>query len=197
VKFTKKLSIIVCSLTTAFLHTAVLTNTYKSTAQAEGQELINNGGFEIDSLADINDPNILNSNVTGWVKSGDPTAASGVTISNFPHTGNQGLSLGAFSSIAYISQTIPTVPGQHYQLTYYLASIEEAPNLDNKLHVFVNGEKVSSKKNIAYQAYTEYKLDFEAEGTSTEIKFGSLAKYAFLYLDDVSVKAAPEDEGQQ
>ncbi|NEU83250.1 DUF642 domain-containing protein [Nostoc sp. UIC 10630] len=196
-KFTKKLSIIVCSLTTAFLHTAVLTNTYKSTAQAEGQELINNGGFEIDPLADINDPNILNSNVTGWVKSGDPTAASGVTISNFPHTGNQGLSLGAFSSIAYISQTISTVPGQHYQLTYYLASIEEAPNLDNKLHVFVNGEKVSSKKNIGYQAYTEYKLDFEAEGTSTEIKFGSLAKYAFLYLDDVSVKAAPEDEGQQ
>nr|WP_243458585.1 DUF642 domain-containing protein [Nostoc sp. UIC 10630] len=184
-------------MTTAFLHTAVLTNTYKSTAQAEGQELINNGGFEIDPLADINDPNILNSNVTGWVKSGDPTAASGVTISNFPHTGNQGLSLGAFSSIAYISQTISTVPGQHYQLTYYLASIEEAPNLDNKLHVFVNGEKVSSKKNIGYQAYTEYKLDFEAEGTSTEIKFGSLAKYAFLYLDDVSVKAAPEDEGQQ
>jgi hypothetical protein len=79
VKFTKKLSIIVCSLTTAFLHTAVITNTYKSTAQAEGKELITNGGFEIDPLADINDPNILNSNVTGWVKSADPTAASGVT----------------------------------------------------------------------------------------------------------------------
>ncbi|PHM05768.1 hypothetical protein [Nostoc sp. 'Peltigera malacea cyanobiont' DB3992] len=56
-KFTKKLSIIVCSLSTALLHTAVITNTYKSAAQAEGQELIYNGGFEIDPLADPNNPN--------------------------------------------------------------------------------------------------------------------------------------------
>ena len=186
-KSTKKLSIIVCSLTTAFLHTAVITNTYKSAAQAEGQELIYNGGFEIDPLADPNNPNGVNPNVTGWLKSGDP----GTTISNFPHSGNQGLSLGAFSGISYISQTIPTVVGRHYQLTYYFASIEEAPDLKNKFQVFIGGKKVSVKKDTSFQPYRQYTLDFKAKGRSTEIKFGSLAKYAFLYLDDVSVKAKP------
>ena len=186
-KFTKKLSIIVCSLTTAFLHTAVITNTYKSAAQAEGQELIYNGGFEIDPLADPNNPNGVNPNVTGWLKSG----AIGTTISNFPHTGKQGLSLGAFSGISYISQTIPTVVGRHYQLTYYFASIEEPPDLENKFQVFIGGKKVSVKKDTAFQPYTRYTLDFKAKRRSTEIKFGSLAKYAFLYLDDVSVKSTP------
>ncbi|MEH1910497.1 MAG: DUF642 domain-containing protein [Nostoc sp.] len=191
-KFTKKLSIIVCSLTTAFLHTAVISNTYKSAAQAEGQNLIINGGFESDPLADPNNPNITNSHVTGWVKSGDPIDISGITISNFPKTGNQGLSLGAFSGISYISQTIHTVPGQDYQLTYYLASTEEAPELKNEFKVFIGGKTVSVKNNTPFQPYTQYTLDFKAKGRSTEIKFGSIAKYAFLYLDDVSVKATPE-----
>ncbi|MFN6482438.1 MULTISPECIES: DUF642 domain-containing protein [unclassified Nostoc] len=195
-KFTKKLSIIVCSLTTAFLYTAVITNTYKSAAQAEGQELIINGGFEIDPLVDPNDPNIVNSNVTAWVKSGELIDISGITISNFPHTGNQGLSLGSFSGISYISQTIPTIPGQHYQLTYYFASIEEAPNLKNKFKVFIGGKKVSVQNDTPYQPYTQYTLDFKAKATSTEIKFASKAKYGFLYLDDVSVKATPEHQGE-
>ncbi|MEH2143610.1 DUF642 domain-containing protein [Nostoc sp.] len=191
-KFTKKLSIIVCSLSTALLHTAVITNTYKSAAEATGRELVKNGGFEIDPLADPNNPNGVNPNVTGWLKSGNPVDIAGITISNFPHSGNQGLSLGAFSGISYISQTIPTVVGRHYQLTYYFASIEEAPDLKNKFQVFIGGKKVFVKKDTPFQHYTQYTLDFKAKATSTEIKFGSQAKYAFLYLDDVSVKATPE-----
>lgn len=190
-KFTKKFSIIVCSLTTALIHTAVISNTYKSTAQAEGRELIMNGGFEIDPLIDPNNPNVTNPNITGWIKSGDPIDTTLSKISNFPHTGNQGLSLGGFSSISYISQTIPTVPGQHYQLTYYFASIEEAPDLKNKFKVFIGGNKVEVKKDTPYQPYRKYTLDFKAKGKSTEIKFASIAKYGFLYLDDVSVKATP------
>lgn len=195
-KFTKKLSIIVCSLTTAFLHTAVITNTYKSAAQAEGQELIINGGFENDSLVDPNDPNTANPNIIGWTKSGDAIDTSGIRISNFPNTGNQGLSLAAFSQISYISQTISTVPGKHYQLTYYLASTEEAPDLKNKFKVFIDGKKVYVKNNTSFQPYTQYTLGFKAKGKSTEIKFGSKAKYAFLYLDDVSVKATPKNQGE-
>jgi hypothetical protein len=196
VKFTKKLSIIVCSLTTALVSTAVITNTYKSAAQADGQELIINGGFENDALVDPNNPNVTNPNVTGWVKSGDPMDTSGTRISNFPNTGNQGLSLGSFLGISYISQTIPTVIGEHYQLTYYLASTEEAPDLKNKFQVFIRGKKVDVKKNTPFQGYTQYTLNFRAKGTSTEIKFGSKARYAFLYLDDVSVKATPEHQGE-
>ncbi|MBN3909688.1 MAG: DUF642 domain-containing protein [Nostoc sp. NMS1] len=195
-KFSKKLSIIVCTLTTAFLQTAVITNTYKSTAQAEGQELINNGGFETDPLLDPNDPTLTNANITGWIKSGELIDTSVIRISNFPNTGNQGLSLGNFSDISYLAQTIPTVRGQNYQLTYYLASTEEAPNLKNKFKVFIGGKKVDVKKDIAFQGYTQYTLYFKAKASTTEIKFGSKAKYAFLYLDDVSVKATPENAGE-
>ncbi|MEH1976503.1 MAG: DUF642 domain-containing protein [Nostoc sp.] len=190
-KFSKKLSIIVCTLTTTFLQTAVITNTYKSTAQAEGQELITNGGFENDPLLDPNDPTLTNPNITGWVKSGDSIDTSVIRISNFPNTGNQGLSSGNFSDISYLAQTIPTVRGQHYQLTYYLASTEEAPDLNNKFQVFIGGKKVDVKKDIAFQGYTQYTLDFKAKTSSTEIMFGFKAKFAFLYLDDVSVKAIP------
>ncbi|MBW4673325.1 MAG: hypothetical protein KME52_04710 [Desmonostoc geniculatum HA4340-LM1] len=58
---------------------------------------------------------------------------SGIRISNFPNAGKQRLSLGAFSDISYISQTIPTVTGQHYQLIPFL--FEDAPyKTDAKLH---------------------------------------------------------------
>ncbi len=52
------------------------------------------------------------------------------------------------------------------------------------------------KTDTSFQAYTQYTVNFKAKGTSTEIKFGSKAKYAFLYLDDVSVKATPEHPGE-
>ncbi|MEH2351570.1 MAG: DUF642 domain-containing protein [Nostoc sp.] len=193
-KFTKKLSIIFCSLTTALLNTAVITNTYKSAAQADGAELITNGGFENDSLVDPTNPNATNPNITGWIKTGDPIDTSGTRIDNFSNTGNQGLSLGGFSALSYISQTIPTVVNQYYKLTYYFASTEEAPDLKNKFKVFVDGSKVCKKKDTFYQPYTQYTFYFKAKATSTEIKFGSKAKYAFLYLDDVSVKSTDQAE---
>ncbi|MFN6570553.1 DUF642 domain-containing protein [Dendronalium sp. ChiSLP03b] len=188
-KFTKKLSIVVCSLTAAFFQTAVITNAYKSVAQTEGQELITNGSFEMDSLVDPNDPNAPNPNITGWTKSGDPMDISGTRIGNYPNTGNQGLSLSGFSDISYISQTIPTVKGQNYTLTYYFASIEEPPDLKNKFQVFIGGKKVFVSQNTPFQSYTKYTISFKAKGESTEIKFGYKAKDAFLFLDDVSVKS--------
>ncbi|MEH2077091.1 MAG: DUF642 domain-containing protein, partial [Nostoc sp.] len=167
-------------------------NTYKSAAQADGAELITNGGFENDALVDPNNPNATNPNITGWVKTGDPIDTSGTRIDNFANTGNQGLSLGGFSDLSYISQTIPTVVNQYYRLTFYFASTEEAPDLDNKFKAFIRGNRVCWKKNTSYQPYTQYTFYFKAKETSTEIKFASRAKYAFLYLDDVSVKSTDQ-----
>ncbi|MBW4688474.1 MAG: DUF642 domain-containing protein [Komarekiella atlantica HA4396-MV6] len=202
-KLTKKLSITVCSLTTALVSTAVITNAYKSVAQTEGegQELITNGSFESDPLVDPNDATAPNPNITGWTKSEPFNPAdtpgvniSGVRISNFPNTGNQGLSLSSIigsPEISYISQTIPTVKGQNYKLTYYFASEEEAPDVKNKFQVFIGGKKFGNDKNTAFQPYTPTTISFQAKEESTEIKFRYKVKYAFLYLDDVSVKSVP------
>lgn len=199
-KFTKKLSIIVCSLTTALASTALITGTYIPVAQAQydpnhvldPSDLVFNGGFELDPLVDPNDPNVTNPNVTGWTKFGDPIDTSGTRISNFPQSGNQGLSLSGFVDLSYISQTLSTQPGLEYELSYYLASIAEAPNLNNQFQTFIGGNKIFDQKNISYQHYTPYKFNFTADTSSTELKFGNVDRYAFLYLDNVSVKPVPE-----
>ncbi|MEH2284195.1 MAG: DUF642 domain-containing protein [Nostoc sp.] len=199
-KLTKKISIIIFSFTTTLASTAVITGTYIPVAQAEydpnyvldPRDLVFNGGFELDPLVDPNNPSMTNTNVTGWTKFGDPMDTSGTRISNFPQSGNQGLSLGGFIDLSYISQTLSTQPGQQYELSYYLASIAEAPDLDNEFQTFVGGNKIFDQKNISFQAYTPYKFNFTADALSTELKFGNVDKHAFLYLDNVSVKPIPE-----
>ncbi|MHC5758584.1 DUF642 domain-containing protein [Nostoc sp.] len=188
-KLTKKLSIIVFSASTTFLQTAVIPNTYNTAAQAA--ELVRNGGFELDPLVDPKDPNLTNPNTTGWTLSGDDPL-NPPRMSNFPHNGNQGLSLGGFIDLSYISQTLSTQPGQKYELSYYLASTDEAPDLDNQFQTFVSGKSIFDQKNISFQPYTPYKFNFTADTLSTELKFGSVDKHAFLYLDDVSVKSVSE-----
>ncbi|WP_138503350.1 DUF642 domain-containing protein [Nostoc sp. PA-18-2419] len=186
-KLTKKLSILVFSVTTTLISTAVISNTYNAAAQAV--ELVKNGSFELDPLVDPNNPNATNPNVTDWTKSGDPMDVSGIRISNFPQqdSGNQGLSLSGFLGLSYISQTLSTQPGQQYELSYYLASIDEAPDLDNQFQTFVGGNKISDLEDISFQPYTQYKFNFTADSSATELKFGNWDKYGFLYLDNVSV----------
>ncbi|MEH2295108.1 DUF642 domain-containing protein [Nostoc sp.] len=187
---TKKLPIIVLSFTTTFVSTAVITNTYNTAAQAA--ELVRNGGFELDPLVDPNNLNTTNPNVTDWTKFGDPMDTSLIKMSNFPESGNHGLSLGGFVDLSYISQTLSTQPGQKYELSYYLSSIDGVPDLDNQFQTFVDGNKIFDQKNISYQGYTPYKFNFTADASSTELKFGSVDRHAFLYLDNVSVKPVPE-----
>ncbi|MEH1935973.1 MAG: PEP-CTERM sorting domain-containing protein [Nostoc sp.] len=199
-KLTKKLSIIIFSFTTTLASTALITGTYIPVAQAEydpnyvldPRDLVFNGGFELDPLIDPNNPNTTNPNVTGWTKFGDPMDTSGTRISNFAQSGNQGLSLGGFIDLSYISQTLSTQPGVEYELSYYLASTDEPPDLDNQFQTFVGVKNLFDQKNISFQAYTPYKFNFTAEASSTELKFGSVDRHAFLYLDNVSVKPVPE-----
>ncbi|MEH2258346.1 DUF642 domain-containing protein [Nostoc sp.] len=190
--FTKKLSIIVFSFTTTLISTAVITNT--SNAAVQAAELVKNGSFELDPLLDPNNSNATNPNITDWTKAGNPMDISGIRISNFPqhNSGNQGLSLSGFIDLSYISQTLSTQPGQQYELSYYLASIDEAPDLDNQFQTFVGGNKLFDQKDISFQPYTQYKFNFTADALSTELKFGDWDKYGFLYLDNVSVKPVPE-----
>ncbi|WP_375511147.1 PEP-CTERM sorting domain-containing protein [uncultured Nostoc sp.] len=190
--FTKKLSIIVFSFTTTLISTAVITNTYNAAVQAA--ELVKNGSFELDPLVDPNNPNATNPNITDWTKSGDQMDISGIRISNFPeyNSGNQGLSLSGFLGLSYISQTLSTQPGQQYELSYYLASIDEAPDLDNQFQTFVGGNKIFDQEDISFQPYTPYKFNFTADASSTELKFGNWDRKGFLFLDNVSVKPVPE-----
>ncbi|MEH2070526.1 MAG: PEP-CTERM sorting domain-containing protein [Nostoc sp.] len=202
-KFPKKLSVIVFSFITTLASTAVITNTYIPVAQAQynpnyvvdPQDLVYNGGFELDPLVDPNNPNTTNPNVTGWNKSGDPFDTSGIKISNFPQSGNQGLAIGSFVNPAYISQNLATTIGSNYNLSFFLGTDEDGSEVDNIFQAFVDESKVFEKinsTNIAGNPFTQYSLNFVATKSSTELKLGGRASYGFLYLDSVSVTPVPE-----
>ncbi|MCW5316252.1 hypothetical protein GTQ43_21265 [Nostoc sp. KVJ3] len=194
-KLTKKLSIIVFTLTTTLISTAVITNTYNAAAQAV--ELVKNGSFELDPLVDPNNPNVTNPNVTDWIKSGDPFDTSGIRIDNFPQyqSGNQGLSIGSFVNPAYISQNLATTIGTNYNLSFFLGTDEGGSDVNNIFQTFIDGNKVFEKINTINTAgapFTQYDLNFVATKSSTELKLGGKAYYGFLYLDAVSVTPVPE-----
>jgi hypothetical protein len=196
-KLTKKFSIIVFSVTTTLINTAVITNTYNPAAQAA--ELVKNGSFELDPLVDPNNPNIPNPNVTDWIISGDPIDTSGIRINNFPQhaSGNQGLSISSFVNPAYISQNLATTIGSNYNLSFFLGTDEDSSKVDNIFQAFVDGNKVFDKidtTNIAGVPFTQYDLNFLATKSSTELKLGGRASYGFLYLDHVSVQSVPVPE---
>ena len=193
-KLTKKLSIIVFSVTTTLISTAVITNTYNAAAQAV--QLVKNGSFELDPLVDPNDPNVTNPNITDWIKSGDPMDTSGIRIDNFPQhdNGNQGLSIGSFINPAYISQNLATTIGSTYNLSFFLGTDEDGSDVNNIFQAFVDGNKVFEKINTinAGVPFTQYDLNFVATTSSTELKLGGKARYGFLYIDAVSVTPVPE-----
>ncbi|MEH2199476.1 DUF642 domain-containing protein [Nostoc sp.] len=192
-KLTKKLSIIIFSFTTTLVSNAVITGTYIPVAQAI--ELVKNGSFELDNLVDPNNPNTTNPNITGWNKSGDPFDTSGIKISNFPQSGNQGLAIGSFVNPAYISQNLATTIGSNYNLSFSLGTDEDSSQVDNIFQAFIDESKVFEKTNsinTAGNPFTQYDLNFVATKSSTELKLGGRASYGFLYLDSVSVKPVPE-----
>ncbi|MFN6482439.1 MULTISPECIES: DUF642 domain-containing protein [unclassified Nostoc] len=190
-KLTKKLSIIVFSVTTTLISTAVINNSYNTAAQAA--ELVKNGSFELDPLVDTNNPNVTNPNITDWIKSGNPIDTSGIRINNFPQyeSGNQGLSIGSFVNPAYISQNLATTIGSNYNLSFFLGTDEDNSQVDNIFQAFIDGNQVFDKINtinVAGSPFTQYDLNFVATQSSTELKLGGKASYGFLYLDNVSVK---------
>ncbi|MDF5710674.1 MAG: PEP-CTERM sorting domain-containing protein [Nostoc sp. S4] len=188
-KLTKKLSVIAFSVTTTLISTAVISNTYNA---AQAVELVKNGSFELGPLVDPTNPNTTNPNITDWTKSGDPMDTTLIKMSNYPKSGNYSLSLGGFVDLSYISQTLTTQPGQQYELSYYLVSTADPSDLDNQFQTFVGGKKIFDQTNFSLPDYTPYKFNFTADSSSTELKFGSVDRQAFFYLDDVSVTTVPE-----
>lgn len=78
-----------------------------SAAFAEGVNLVNNGGFET-------------GNFTGWTQGGNriATTVSDSTV----NTGSFAAALGPVGSDGNLSQTLNTVAGQAYTITFYLFS---------------------------------------------------------------------------
>lgn len=168
-------------------------------------ELIVNGGFETPALSTGQWAVYPDGTLTSW----EVTGGSGLEIQNnaagAPHGGNQLAELDSHtpgSSTSGIEQTVSTVPGQQYRLSFWHSPRpNNGPDTDNAIQLDVLVTSVSGvlvTDTIGQPSYsgsgtvwTQYTYEFIALDTETTVRFtddGSQTDTLGGYLDDVSMR---------
>jgi subtilase family serine protease len=133
--------------------------------------LIQNGGFEAGSF-------------TGWTYTGNPTYAS-VTFNQFyVHSGVYGAELGPSGALGFLSQTIPTVPGLNYLLSFWLVTPLTA---SNEFTISWNGTLLCDETNVTATSWTNLQFFVSAATTNSTLQFGMRDDAAYFGLDDISL----------
>jgi len=135
-------------------------------------QLVLNGGFETG--------NFLN-----WALSGNTAQYVNVN-SNYVHTGSYGAELGPVGSLGYISQTLTTVPGQSYALSFWL--MDGASGGTNRIFLAKwNSTTVYAITNKSILGWTNLIFTIAAAGASTVLQFGFENDPFYYGLDDITV----------
>jgi hypothetical protein len=142
-----------------------------------GQPLVQNPGFETGDF-------------TAWTLNGDGGNVNfvdnGVYIT--PHSGSYAAALGEVgSTLATLTQTLPTTIGQTYLLSLWLDSPNVTSYTPNRFNVIWNGVNLYDKSNIARIGWTNLQFTVKATSASTVLQFGSRDDNWYLGLDDVTV----------
>jgi len=92
-----------------------------------------------------------------------------------------------------LSQTLTTVVGQEYTITFYLAQAVVGPGTVNNSDLVTFGSTtIQSLSDVGEQGYTMYKDTVVATSTSTTLSFKFGDDIGEFLLDDVSAIASPE-----
>lgn len=193
------------ALLTAFVGLASL-------AALPAQELVANGGFEMndfDSGGGGGGRPILGgqpmggviSHFVGWNATGGETGIH--TAADFdlpPRTGTFGAAFGQVGAPGSIFQIIPTVPGELYLLTFYIARSGQGDGGSDPqfFRAEWNGMMVYSVNNTGNSGIDPFSLQsfiVKATGTATRLEFFGQNDPNFYFLDDVSVVSAVPEPG--
>jgi methionine-rich copper-binding protein CopC len=140
--------------------------------------LVTNGGFETGDF-------------TAWTQSGD-TGSTGVTGTfdgTAPHSGSFHAHFGPTGSLGFIAQTLSTIAGASYTLTFWLSHPYSDSTAGTEWLVRVGGTTLRDVQNAGNFGYTQFTFTFTATSSSTVLQFGFLEPPSYFFLDDVTVIA--------
>jgi hypothetical protein len=142
--------------------------------------IVFNGGFEQCTISPIEGDCSV---IAGWA--GDGAFAGDYSV----HTGALAAQFGEVGEVNWISQALPTTPGQTYNLDYWFRSDGGTPN---EFIVQWDGTALLDQTDIPDNGWQLYHFSVLATGASTLLEFGGRNDPTWLSLDDVSVDSAPE-----
>ncbi len=152
-----------------------------------GQSLVQNGDFETGNFAD-------------WTLDGDAGSydfvdnGENVTLIA-PYSGNFFAAFGEVGSLAYLSQTLPTVSGQPYLLSLWLNSPDADECYPNEFSVTWNGDTMFDQVNIPpiYDdgGWTNLQFIVTATNDASLLQIGGRDDNYYLGLDDVNLAPIP------
>jgi len=163
-------------------YTVVVSNVIKTTTSTgavvtvgvvqPGAQLVQNGGFETGSFS-------------FWNETGNFSDCTVSSSSPAVYAGNYGALLGPAGALGYLSQSLPTVAGQSYQLSLWLDSPDGVS--PNEFLVAWNGTAMFDQTNLQAIGWTNLQFTVMATGTNTPLQFGFRDDESFLGLDDIQV----------
>ena len=149
-----------------------------SASTAARANLVANGDFETGDF-------------TGWTTSvgffdGVDTGA--------PQAGTYAAFFGNPGGISTISQTLTTLPGNFYNITFWVMVEADVTgnSVPNSFEFDWDGAPVTSFANAGPSGYTEYQFKLAASTASTLLQFSFSDTPAFIDFDSVDVTAIPE-----
>ena len=146
---------------------------------AANANIVTNGGFETGDF-------------TGWTQTGD-SASDGVTCpgpSSVVAEGNCSAFFGAVGDIGGITQSLTTVAGETYKITFALEAF--GFSVSSFTGSFDGTQFISLTDPNTGGVYHTFSFFETATGTSTDLAFDFRDDPLFMYLDAVSVTPAPE-----
>jgi len=149
---------------------------------ARAETLVANGGFETGDF-------------TGWTHTGNTNFTGvGCGTSQARHSGNCSAFFGPSGSVGGISQTLATIPGGTYQVSFWLLFDGLMPS---EFSASFGGVSLTSLTNPPFSDGFNAFFSFSviATGANTTLAFNFRDDPGFLGLDDVDVSPTPLPAG--
>jgi len=119
------------------------------------------------------------------------TTNANIPGSDFVHTGLYGFQLGAPGSSGYLSQTLQTVSGMPYLLSFWLQNSTDGMGGANEFLVQWAGNTLFDQTNMPLFVWTNLQFVVVANSSSTLLTFGARNDNWAFGLDDISAQLLP------